>query len=131
MKILSNLLGANITDPIEAIGNAIDKVTTTDEERLQAQAVLERLRQKPGALQVELNKVEASHRSVFVAGWRPFIGWVCGMGLAFVFLVNPILQWATGDKGPDLPFEAMSELILALLGMGALRSAEKITGRAK
>ena len=66
-----------------------------------------------------------------MAGWRPAIGWVCAAGLAFPFLVNPILQWWTGQAGPELPMEAMTTLIMALLGLGGLRTVEKVTGKAK
>src|SRR5688572_759743 len=46
------------------------------------------------AQQAEINKIEAASNSVFVAGWRPFIGWVCGFGIAWVFVLNPIASWA-------------------------------------
>ena len=131
MGFLSNLVGGASAQPIEAIGNVFDKLFTSDEERAQADAVMEKLRQQPGTLQVELNKIEAQHRSVFVAGWRPFIGWVCGAGLANVFLVNPWIQWWTGNPGPQMPLDAMMTLVVSLLGLGAMRTAEKFGGRAK
>lgn len=115
---------------VEAVGNALDKLFTSDEEREQAKAVMTRLRQAPGALQVELNKVEAAHKSVLVAGWRPWIGWMCGLGLANVFLINPWLQWFTGAPGPSLPVEAMMELVIAMLGLSGLRTYEKLKGKA-
>lgn len=131
MSFFSNLFGASAAQPIEAIGNVFDKLFTSDEERAQAEFVMEKLKQKPSELQIELNKIEAQHRSVFVAGWRPFIGWVCGVGLAFTFIINPILQWGTGEPGPTLPMDVMTELVLALLGLGALRTAEKFGGKSK
>ena len=131
MSWISKVFGGGVALPVEAVGNALDKLFTSDEELAQAEAVMEKLRQQPGALQVELNKIEAQHRSVFVAGWRPYIGWVCGTGLAFTFLVNPVIQWYTGKPGPVLPSEIMTELVIALLGLGALRTAEKFAGRAK
>lgn len=131
MSFFSNLVGAEIAQPVEAIGNVLDKLFTSDDERAQTAVVMEKLRQHPGELQVELNKVEAGSRSVFVAGWRPFIGWVCGLGLANTFLVNPWIQWVTDRAGPTLPQDIMLELVLALLGLGALRTYEKATGRAK
>ena len=92
---------------------------------------MERIRQKPHILQAEINKIEASHRSIFVAGWRPAIGWVCAAGLAFPFLVNPVLQWWSGSPGPEMPTEALTSLIIALLGLGSLRTVEKFGGKAK
>lgn len=131
MSILSKLIGGGIASPIEAIGNAVDKLVTSDEERLQAQATLEMLRQKPHILQAEINKVEAGHRSVFVAGWRPAIGWVCAAGLSVPFIINPVLQWYTGKPGPELPIEELMPLVLALLGLGGLRTLEKFGGKSK
>lgn len=131
MSIFSKLISANVADPIEAVGNAFDKLFTSDEERALASAAMERIRQKPHILQAEINKIEASHRSIFVAGWRPAIGWVCAAGLAFPFLVNPVLQWCTGTPGPEMPTDALTSLIYALLGLGSLRTVEKIGGKAK
>lgn len=123
--------GAAVAAPVTAIGNVLDALFTSDEERLDKQALLTKLAQQPNLAQVELNKVEAQHRSLFVAGWRPFIGWVCGVGLAFMFLINPILQWYSAKPGPELPEDIILELVLALLGLGALRTVEKMNGRAK
>jgi hypothetical protein len=129
--------GKAVAQPVEAVGNVLDKLFTSDEERLDKKIVMERLQQQPSLAQVELNKVEAQHRSTFVAGWRPFIGWVCGVGLAFTFLVNPIIQWLTvvfAEKmieGPAIPSDIMMELVFALLGLGTLRTAEKFMGRTK
>lgn len=131
MSLLDSIFGSAAAAPIDAIGNVLDKVFTSDEERLQAEAVLEKLRQHPAELQVELNKIEAGHRSVFVAGWRPFIGWTCGAGLSFVFLVNPVIQWFTGEPGPAMPSDIMAELVIAMLGLGTLRTVEKLQGKTK
>ena len=87
--------------------------------------------QRPGELQVELNKIEAGHRSLFVAGWRPALGWICAFGLGFTFLINPVIQWATGELGPELPHDIMLELVIGMLGLAGLRTAEKAMGKAK
>lgn len=134
MGWLSKIFGVGgdaVAAPVEAIGNVADKLFTSDEEKLDKQILLERLRQQPHLAQVELNKVEAQHRTIFVAGWRPFIGWVCGFGLAYTFLVNPTIQWFTGAAGPVLPQDIMMELVVGLLGLGTLRTVEKIKGKAK
>ena len=131
MKLIFTLFAKNISSPIEAIGGVLDKLFTSDEEKLKAQAVLEKLKQHPAELQVALNKIEAQHRSLFVAGCRPFIGWICGLGLANVYIINPWLQWLYGIEGPQLPLGVMVELIIAMLGLGSLRTAEKFGGRAK
>ncbi len=83
--------------------------------------------------QLEINKVEAAHKSIFVAGWRPFIGWVCGAGIAWSFLVQPLLAWGLALWKPEvtlpaLQTEGLYQLVMAMLGMGSLRTFEKIKG---
>lgn len=123
--------GGQAATAVSAVGSVLDKLFTSKDEVLSHEAILTRLAQEPNMAQVELNKVEAGSRNVFVAGWRPFIGWVCGLGLFNMFLVNPWIQWITGQAGPNLPKDIILELILALLGLGALRTVEKLKGKAK
>ena len=130
MSFWTKLFGGAVTEPIDALGSAVDRIFTNDEERMQAQAVLDKIAQKPAILQAEINKIEAQHRSLFVAGWRPAIGWVCAIGLAFPFILNPLIEWA-GGTGPKIPMEQLMELVVALLGLGTLRTFEKLAGRAK
>lgn len=131
MSFFSNLFGGAAAQPIEALGNVFDKLFTSDDERAKAKEILARIAQEPHLLQAEINKIEAAHRSTFVAGWRPAIGWVCACGLAFPFVINPVLQWYTGDIGPQLPLAALNEVVWALLGLGGLRTLEKVKGKAK
>ena len=132
MGWFSTLVGGGQTaSAIGAVGNVLDGLFTSKDEKLTHEEVRIRLAQQPDLAQVELNKVEAQHRSLFVAGWRPFIGWVCGLGLFNMFMINPWIQWFTGVAGPNLPKDIIMELILALLGLGTLRTIEKIKGRAK
>ena len=131
---MGGLLGLKLLDvvsPVEAIGKVLDYLFTSDEERLSHKEVMSRLAQSASLAQSEISMVEASHRSIFVAGARPFILWVCGSGLAFVFVINPIIQWLTGEPGPEMPLEAMLSLVTAVLGLGGMRTYEKIKGRAK
>ena len=123
--------GSAVAEPIEAVGNVVDALFTSDEERLDKELIRTRLLQKPMLVQAEINKVQAQHRSTFVAGARPSILWVCSLGLFFSFLVNPILQWVTGEAGPNLPMDTMMELVLAMLGLSGLRTVEKIKGVSK
>ena len=136
MSILTRLFGGPAVDAVSAIGNAFDKIFTSDEERAEASLLLAKLRQKPHLLQAEINKIEAAHRSIFVAGWRPFIGWVCGFGFLWAFLGHPLFEWVVTLYGiditpPELITDSLLELVLAMLGLGGLRTAEKLTGRAK
>lgn len=82
--------------------------------------------------QIEVNKEEAKSLNVFVAGWRPFVGWVCGIGLAYVAIVEPLLRFVavvmfsyTGDF-PVIDTTLTMQVLIGILGLGALRSTEKI-----
>ena len=82
--------------------------------------------------QLAVNEREAGHSSTFVAGWRPFIGWVCGVGIAYSFIAAPLLQalvsiWKPGFSLPAIDSH-LWELIIGMLGMGALRSFDKFQG---
>ncbi len=138
LGVLGKIFGVGAAEPIQAVGGVLDSLFTSDEERLDKKAVLERLAQRPGELQAAINKVEAQHRSVFVAGWRPFIGWVCGAGIAWAFIGQPLFEWVVAvfmpDKGivpPVIVTDHLFELVLAMLGMGTLRTFEKFGGKAK
>jgi hypothetical protein len=105
------------------------------------EAILTRLAQQPNLAQVELNKVEASHRSVFVAGWRPAIGWVAAASLFFFYVpqyVVATIVWIKLLVANDwvmVPYpvgvDGVMELVIALLGMGALRTVDKAAKRTK
>jgi hypothetical protein len=77
--------------------------------------------------QLEINKVEAANPSIFVSGWRPFIGWVCGAACAWNWIGLPILRMYVPDLTPANLTEMMP-VLMGLLGLGALRTVEKING---
>ena len=132
MGWFSKLVGApDADDVVRETGNALDKLFTSKDEKLTHAEIMEKIKQSPAEWQAQANTISAAHRSVFVAGARPFILWVCGFGLANSFLINPWIQWVTYQPGPELPLEAMTSLVMALLGLGGLRSIEKIAGVAK
>ena len=83
--------------------------------------------------QQEVNKVEAASTSLFVAGWRPFIGWVCGAAFAFKFIGGPLAVVLMSMAGhpitlPEFDFTEMSTVLLGMLGLGGLRTIEKVKG---
>ena len=93
---------------------------------------------KPSLAQIELNKIEAGHRSIFVAGWRPFIGWVCGIALLWHFILFDLLSWITVNHFPHVTAlpeltetETLVTVLLSLLGLGAMQTVEKFGGRAR
>lgn len=130
MGWFSTLLAGNTAEPIAAIGNVVDKLFTSDEEELTLANVKIRLMQQPALVQAEINKIQASHRSTFVAGARPFLMWVCGIGFLMAFCANPVMQWF-GLPPIIFPLEVMMELTLAMLGLSGLRTMEKIKGVSK
>ncbi len=80
--------------------------------------------------QLDVNKTEAAHRSVFIAGWRPFIGWSLGFSLAWTYLCQPILTFALIQAGygvelPSLDMAEMMPVLMGMLGLGGLRTFEK------
>ena len=87
MKWWQSLIGVGIAEPIDAVGNAVDKIFTNEEDRAKADFVMAKLRQHPHILQAEMNLSESRHRSVFVAGWRPALGWACAFAL-LIFLIR-------------------------------------------
>ena len=86
--------------------------------------------------QLDVNKAEAASSSAFVAGWRPFIGWVCGMGCAWNWIGLPVAKFGLAVYGHPLDLEPadlseMMPLLLGMLGLGGLRSFEKVKGVAR
>lgn len=130
MSVLTKIFSTAVASPITAIGNVLDSLFTSDEEKLDKKILLERLLLEPQKAQTEINKVEASHRSIFVAGWRPATGWMCVIGLAYDFLIQPIAV-GFGLPFPKLDSTALHTLIFGLLGLGGIRTVEKLTGRSK
>jgi hypothetical protein len=91
---------------------------------------------KAEAEQREINRVEAASTSLFVAGWRPAIGWICALSLGFQYLLRPLFAWACGVWWPHMPAlpgidDALWQLMFGMLGLGGLRSFEKTRGVAK
>jgi ABC-type Fe3+ transport system permease subunit len=128
-------------DPISAAldigGKLIDRLIPDPAKK--AEAALELLKlQQSGELavmtaQTDTNKVEASSNSLFVAGWRPFIGWICGSALAFQFIIRPLASWIAALWGhpvavPALDMADLFTLLFGMLGLGGMRTYEKVQG---
>ena len=76
--------------------------------------------------QLEVNKVEAAHKNLFVAGWRPAIGWICGFALLYSTILSPIIGiWFTV---PAVDSSLLTTVLMGMLGLGAMRTAEKVKG---
>jgi hypothetical protein len=128
-------------DPLSALldvgSKVIDRVWPDPAQAASAKLELMKLQQS-GELaliagQMDINKVEAANPSVFVSGWRPGIGWVCGAGFAVQFVVGPLAEWGSALYGhpvkfPQMDTGTMMPLLLGMLGLGGMRTAEKIQG---
>lgn len=137
-------LGDRLLSFGEAVINRIWPDPTVREEHklklaeLAQNGELQRLAAQTGLLQaqIETNRAEAASSSMFVAGWRPAIGWTCASALAWQFVVAPIGAWAASIAGYDLPTPPtldgmLWELLLGMLGIGFLRTVEKVKGVAR
>jgi|SRR5210317_68653 len=80
-------------------------------------------------IQTRINEIEANHRTVFVAGWRPFIGWVCGIAFAFHYIVMPLLIAYTDIKPVEFDTNSLFTVLMGMLGLGGLRTYEKLKGK--
>ena len=121
---------------IKPVARILDKFIPDKDlkEKLEHEIKLEI--QKANIAQIEVNKAEAAHRTVFVAGWRPFIGWTCGLALSYHFILQPIIVFTMSVNGldydlPEFDMGSLMTIVLGLLGLGGMRSFEKLKGLTK
>lgn len=131
-----NFLGIGAV--IESVGKVADDLITSDKERMELELEGRRIDQAADLAQIETNRVEAQHNSVFVSGWRPAIGWIGAAALAYQFLLYPLLIWIWSlaqAKGwipaelkapPILDSDALWVILSGILGIAGMRTAEKI-----
>lgn len=120
---------------ITPISNILDKFIPDADEKAKLAHEIATLAQKQAhesaMAQVKVNEQEAQHRSIFVAGWRPFVGWTCGLALFYHFLVQPILVFFMDKPAPSFDMSTLSTILMGMLGLGGLRTFEKYKGKAK
>lgn len=138
MGILGGILG----DFINPVKDLVSEVVVDKDKARELNVRLQELADKADGRyheelmgQIEVNKEEAKHSSVFVAGWRPFIGWVGGVGLAYNFILAPFIELISRGYGyvgemPQPDTGQLMTLLLAMLGVGAMRSYDKVKGTA-
>jgi len=133
-------------DPLSAIfdlgKSAIERIWPDPIKRAEEVRKLEELRQSGDMHklnthvqlmlgQLKVNAVEAGHKSIFVAGWRPFIGWIGGVAMAYQFILYPLLLWVIAFAYPDvaappvLETGALFSVVTGMLGIGMMRSYDK------
>ena len=116
---------------LNVVAGIIDKVVDKIDDFTLDKAEKAELIQQINKAQIEVNKVEANSNSLFVAGWRPFVGWTCGIALCYHFVLQPFLVFLLYSSGyqMDLPVFDMTTLttiLLGMLGLGGMRSFEKV-----
>lgn len=124
------------TDLINQIGQAVRQVLPNPEAQrdfdlkiMELAAKAEEQETQLALGQIEINKIEAGSANLFVAGWRPFIGWTGGVALGYTWIVSPLLKAIFGlDELPALDADAIWPIIAAMLGLGTMRSFEKSRG---
>ena len=133
-----NILGNGTI--IESVGKVAGDLITTDKERMQLELEGRKLDQAIDLAQIEVNKVEAASLSVFVAGWRPAIGWIGAAAMAYQFLVYPLALWIWAylqgigwipkelTPPPVLPADQLWVILSGILGIAGMRSFEKTKG---
>lgn len=133
LNIIAPIISPLISKALDLIPNSNDRAEAKEElEKGIMNAVT-----SANAAQNKINEIEAGHQSIFVAGWRPFIGWVAGIALAWSFVVRPIVITICAASGidvsviPTLDSAELFQLVLAMLGMGGLRTFEKMKGVAR
>ena len=121
LKLLRKLLGFKTSDDIGGLGLEIRDIIKGKE--IDPQKLIE--------LQAQINEQEAKHRTIFVAGWRPFIGWVCGFALAYNFVLRDLLVWYVGVESapPALQMEHLMTVLIGMLGLGGMRTFEKFNNK--
>ena len=124
LKALLSLLGKSNSGKSPIGGLALDIREAIKGKELDPQRLIE--------LQAEINKLEAQHRSLFVSGWRPSLGWVCSLAFAYHFVSFPIIKTIYPEVDfPVLETEPLFTVLLGMLGLGGMRTFEKIKDKTR
>jgi|TARA_R110002124_G_scaffold94860_4_gene239042 hypothetical protein len=128
------MLASLIPSLVPVVGDVLDRFFPDKEKAAQAKREIESQLTdhlaKIDLAQLQVNKEEAKSRNVFIAGWRPFVGWTCGLALCWTYILQPIAQFVLAQTGnlidlPALDMSTMMPVLLGMLGLGGLRSFEK------
>lgn len=124
-----------ITSLVDPVSGLLDKFIEDKDQKARLAHEIATLADKQAQEQVmgqiEVNKAEAQHPSIFVAGWRPAVGWVCALAMLFNFLLIPFINLGLDISGYDIQLDlidmqTMMPVLLGMLGLGGMRTAEKI-----
>jgi hypothetical protein len=131
------MLSALIGPATQLIDKFVEDKDKKNELAHEIATMAERHAQELSKGQLEINKEEAKHRSIFVSGWRPSVGWVCSIAMAYHFVFQPLIIFGVSMAGveiPELPKFDMNSLmtvLMGMLGLGGLRTYEKSKGLTK
>jgi hypothetical protein len=149
MSVISDLFAGGIGGLLTGAGSFVKNVreaitgksiiSAEDQTKLlmqaaQLEAAVQQASAAADSAQVELNKIEAASPSFWKSGWRPGVGWVCVSGLAYQFLFRTIIPWiiqVCGANVPDMPaldMSTLTTLLFGMLGLGVMRTTEKMKG---
>ena len=121
---------------IDPISNILDKFVADKDLKQKLEHELKTELHRANMAQIEVNKEEAKHRTVFVAGWRPFTGWVCATALAYHFIIEPVIVFVLALYNiqltlPQFDMASLLTVLMGMLGLGGLRTYEKKQGLTK
>ena len=135
LQLLSGLLGGK-DGALKTIAKVVDDLHTSEGEKLDKKILMQRIQQKLAEKQLDVNVKEAGHRSIFVSGWRPAIGWTGAFALMFEFILSPTMEWYAKFSGlnliaPEIQTGPLLAIVTSMLGVAGLRSFEKTKGLTK
>jgi len=134
------MIPAIVGSLVPALFDLVDDLFTSDEERAEAKRKLYELEQQGRLAQIAVNMQEAQSESVFVSGWRPAVGWICGFAFFYAFILQPFMTFIAVisevpkevlETLPDLDLGTMMPVLLGMLGLAGARTFEKKHGANK
>jgi hypothetical protein len=127
---------ALVDSVVGVAGKVLDKFIEDKDLKAKLQHEMDMQLHNANLAQIDVNKAEAASGSTFKGGWRPFVGWVCGVAMLYHFLLQPIIVFTLSASGitfdlPQFDMGSLMTILMGLLGLGGLRSFEKHKGITK
>jgi len=133
--MLGNLFAGGISGLLKGAKGLISEFHMDPKDKAELQIKLMEVEHAMDKAQIAVNTEEAKHPNWFVSGWRPFVGWTCGVGLGYQVLLQPLLNWgltlAEVQSLPAADTSLLTTVLLGMLGLGGIRAYEKMKGVAR